>query len=464
MTIARGLAERSHAIRFEDLSQEAVRWAKAVTLDTIGVTLAGAPEDCTQIVRRVATASGVQGPSLLLGTGWRVPVLEAALVNGTAAHALDYDCTSTTMGGHPAVHLVPALYALGEQMEVNGKTFMAALTAGMATEIAIARGAQPLHFLDGWFGTSSIGVFGAAAGASRLLGLGIEQTAQALGVASMLASGVIGNAGTMTKPLGAGHSARSGLLAALLAQGGFTSAPDAIENRRGFLMLFNGPGRYDERAIATGSFDPLHVFKDGLSIKQYPCCGIVQAHIDVLRQIVAEHRLGPDDVQRVDALIHPQRIRHVDRPDPQNNIEAKFSAYYCLALTLVKQCPTLEDFEGTRYNDTAIRRLMARIHVAPDPEGESSAEELGEQFGADVRVTTTDGRSFHARVDEPVGRGKTPLPRALLDAKFLNCAGRVLEPTEASKLLDLLWRFDEVENLRTVSAAMVPLASAGRKK
>ncbi len=457
MTIAQQLAQRLQAIRFADLSDEALYWAKVLTLDTIGVTLAGAREQCTRIGERIAMASGGHGDSLLLGTDRRGPALEAALINGIAAHALDYDCTSTTMGGHPAVHLVPALYALAEQEKTDGRTFLAALAAGMAVQVAVARGAQPQQFLDGWFATSSIGIFGAAAGASRLLGLSAEQSAQALGIAAMLAGGVIANAGTMTKPLGAGHCARSGLLAALLARGGFTSAADAIENRRGYLVLFNGSGHFNEKAIATAPFDPLAALKEGLSIKQYPCCGIVQAHIDILRRLVAEHGFKPEEVERIDALIHPQRIRHVDRPDPQNGIEAKFSAYYCLALTLVQECPTLEDFENGRFREPALRKFMARVHIAPDPAGESSTEELGEQFGGDVRVTSKDGRSYHGRVDEPIGRGRTPLPRNLLDAKFLDCASRVLDSSRATKLLDRLWHLDEVQNIRTVSAAMVPV-------
>lgn len=460
MTIAQELAQRSHDVRFEELPPEAVHWAKVVILDTVGVALAGAVEECTRIVQRVATADGSHGPSVLFGTDRQVAPLEAALVNGTAAHALDFDCGSSTLGGHPTVHLVPALYALSELIEADGKAFIAAFVAGMATQVCIARGAQPQLFLDGWFTSSTIGIFGTTAGACHLLRLPPEQTAQALGVASMFASGIIANAGTMTKPLGAGHCARSGLLAALLARSGFTAASDAIENRRGFLELFNGSGRYDVNAILSGWTDPLDVLTRGLSIKQYPCCGIVQAHIDVLRELIAQHGLVAERVQRVDALIHPQRIRHVDRPDPRSNIEAKFSAHYCLALTILQGCPTLQDFEGARFEDPAIRELMARIHVAPDPAGEASASNLGEQFGASVSVTTTDGRSVCAKIDRPLGGGpETPLPRSLLEAKFMNCAGRVLEPGTVSNLLDVLWHIDEMKSLRSVSAAMVPVSS-----
>lgn len=455
MTIAEQLARRSHAVRFEDLSPEALHWAKVIVLDTIGVTLAGAREESTRIVERIATASGGQGQSLLFGTDRRAPALEAALVNGTAAHALDYDCTSTTMGGHPAVNLLPALYALAEQLQSNGKALIAALTAGMAVEIAVGRGAQPQQFLDGWFPSGTIGIFGTAAGAAHLLGLTVEQTAHAFGIAAMFASGVIANAGTPTKPLGAGHCARSGLFAALLAQGGFTSAADAIENKRGYLMLFNGPGHYNADAILAASFDPVEVLKEGLSVKQYPCCGIIQAHIDLLRLLVSQNQFRPDDVERIDALIHPQRIHHVDRPDPQNSIEAKFSVYYCLALTLLQEGPTLDDFDGSGFRDPGIRKLMARVFAAPDPAGANTAEALGEQFGGDVRVTLKDGRTFHGRLDEPLGRGKTPLSRSLLDAKFLNCATRVLAVKQADKLLELLWDLENVDNIRTLSDAIL---------
>ena len=283
-------------------------------LDTVGVTLAGSREPCVRILERVGTTATADGPCLLFGTNRRATPLDAGLINGTAAHALDFDCSSSTLAGHPAIYLLPPLFALAEQDGANGDDFIAAFVAGLETQARIARGAHPDHFWRGWFPSSTIGVFGTAAAAAHLLGLPARQIAQALGIASMFASGIMVNAGTMTKPLSAGHCARSGLLAALLAADGFTGAVDAIEDRRGFLAVYNGGNNYDVDAILAGWADPLDILDPGVVIKQYPCCGILHSSIDVLHDLVKEHQIGAGDVERIDALLHPDRLGHVNRP------------------------------------------------------------------------------------------------------------------------------------------------------
>ncbi len=186
MTIIEGIADRITDITYDDLPLLAVEWAKMAILDTVGVTLAGAGEPCARIVERVL-ASGA-GECLIFGSDRRAAPLDAALVNGTAAHALDFDDVSNSLGGHPSAPILPALFALGETLDCDGRGFIAAYVAGFETETRIARGVHFHHYEKGWHPTATLGVFGATAACCHLLGLDQKRTAQALAIAASLAS------------------------------------------------------------------------------------------------------------------------------------------------------------------------------------------------------------------------------------------------------------------------------------
>src|SRR3954468_7634134 len=170
VTIIDGIAERIGAIRYEGLPAEAVRWAKAAILDTVGVTLAGAAEPCARIAAGVLGLGQSGGECLIFGSGQRATALDAALINGTAAHALDFDDVSNSLGGHPSAPILPAIFALGEILDSTGREFIAAYVAGFETETRIGRGVNLHHYEKGWHPTATLGVFGAAA-CCHLMGL-----------------------------------------------------------------------------------------------------------------------------------------------------------------------------------------------------------------------------------------------------------------------------------------------------
>jgi 2-methylcitrate dehydratase PrpD len=207
----------------------------------------------------VATAGASKGPCHLFGTTRRASVLDAALINGMACHALDFDISNNPFYGHPAVNILSVAFALGEMLDADGRDLLTAYVVGSQVEFKIARAVQPLHSDLGWFPSGTIGVFGTAATAARLLRLDRDQTARALGVAASFASGVQANAGTMTKSLAAGHAARNGALAAMLAAEGFTGSLNAFEHKEGFLNLFNGVGKYDSAAILRDWGKPFEI-------------------------------------------------------------------------------------------------------------------------------------------------------------------------------------------------------------
>jgi 2-methylcitrate dehydratase PrpD len=454
MSIAGELAERIAGVTYDALPEDALHWAKVAILDTVGCTLAGASEPCARIVDRVTTAGAPMGQCLVFGTDHRVSALDAALINGTAAHALDFDDCSNTLGGHPSAPILPALFALAEMRGTAGTAFIAAYVAGWEAETRIARGINFHHYEKGWHPTATIGVFGSTAACCHLLGLAPEVTAVALGLAATFSSGLKANFGTMTKPLHVGHASRNGLLAALLAADGFTANPGAIEHKQGFLHVFNGAGNFDAEAILHDWGNPWDIVQPGVAIKQYPCCGSTHPAVDAMLALVREHGLTPAMVERVDSWTHPRRLAHTNRPDPQSELDAKFSVQYCLARALLDRRVSLEHFEGDSFRDPAIRTLLQRIHAAPHPDMPMTTTE---HFGAEVRVALTDGRVLTAKVARPLGRGpENPLPVELLEAKFLNCAARALPMDAAERLLAMLRELEDVADLRAVTSAMLP--------
>ena len=452
MHLAHELARRSAALRFEDLPAQAVAFAKVGILDTVGVTVAGSTEPCARIVGEVAAGGANQGKSLVFGTAARAGALDAALINGTAAHALDFDDCNNTLGGHPSAPILPALFALADERPVDGRAFITAYVAGFETECKLASGVNFHHYNKGWHATATLGVHGTAAACCHLLRLDAARTATALALASSLASGLKANFGTMTKPLHVGHCARNGLFAALLAARDFTANAGAFEHNQGFLDVFNGPGTYDVASMLADWGAPFDIVMPGIAIKQYPCCGSTHPALDVMLDLVRTHDLEPDRIARIDAFIHARRLEHTNRPDPQGDLAAKFSVQYCVARALTDRTIRIEHFEGEAFRDPAVRAVLPRVHAAAYTEAQFPADK---HLGAEVRVTTIDGRVLAGKTDEALGRtSANPLPADRLREKFENCIARALPPSRAPALADMIERLDTVGDMRMLSALL----------
>jgi 2-methylcitrate dehydratase PrpD len=447
MTIATELGQRIRAISYADLPPEAIHWAKVGILDTVGVTLAGAAEPCAQAALRVSPEAG---SALVFGSRRRLSVTNAAFVNGTASHALDYDDCSNTLGGHPSAPILPCLFALADGMDVSGAAFIAAYVAGFETETRLARAVNFHHYDKGWHPTATLGAFGAAAAASVLLDLTAGETATALAIAASFASGIKANFGTMTKPLHVGHCARNGLLAAQLAQAGMTASLDAFEHRQGFFEVFNGAGNYNPDAVLRDWAAPLDIITPGIAIKQYPCCGSTHPAIDAMLDLVRDHGLTADNVAHVLSWTHPRRLAHTNRPTVRSALDAKFSVQYCLARAVLDGRVVISQFEDGAYLDPRVAPLMARIEAAAHPA--MSLASSAPHFGAEVRITTVDGRQFIRTVD--IARGRTsanPLPQALLEAKYRDCAARALSADAVARSLALLTAFETLKRVAALS-------------
>lgn len=449
MRIAEKICHFEHAMA----TPLALRQACVAITDTIAVALAGAPESCTQILLKTPGIATAPGKSLIFATKLRTSALDATLVNGTAAHALDYDDFSGVMGGHQSVPIVPALFAVGEERRTSGEKIVLAYLVGVETELRFSRAVNVHHYDKGWHPTSTLGVFGAAAATAYLLDLDIPHTAMALAIAASLANGLKANFGTMTKPLHIGQCGRSGLLATLLAAGGFDANPAVLEHHQGFLNVFNGPGLYDSERLLNNWGHPLEIEDPSIGLKQFPCCGSTHPAIMMMLRLVREEGVHAEDLVDVTILPHGRRLKHTDNPHPASPLEAKFSVQYVVARALLDGNVRLEDFEGNAYNEPAIRRVLDMTTARAHPD---MADDAAEQWGAEVIVTLKDGRKLSRRVDNLVGRGgENPMTRAELWGKFSNCAEKSLTSQQIEPLFERLQQLDRISDINQITMLML---------
>jgi 2-methylcitrate dehydratase PrpD len=427
----------------------AVTRAKQALVDFAGVAIAGADEPVSRLVRGFAARSGGVGKATLIGSGHKAGPLDAALANATTGHALDYDDSNFALGGHPSVTLLPAVLALGEHAGCSGRQVLEAYIMGFEVLIRMARIVNFHHYEKGWHPTATIGTFGVAAAAARLLGLDAARTMSALGLAASMASGIKENFGTMAKPIQVGHAAQKGLMAALFAAEGATASPEALEGRQGFLAVYNGAGNYSDAPL-EGLGQTWELLGSGLMFKKYACCGSTHPVIDAAVDLAVRDDLDADTVGKIHVAINPRRIPHVDRPRVTDSLEAKFSLQYTAAAALKDRGVGLRHFTDAQVNRADLQALAARVEVSGLGHVDSDLSQACE-----LKVTLRDGSTRSIWLAEAHGR-KADDYELFKRTKFLDCAAEMLRPEEAVMLLGRLEAFEDERDIAAVLGAMTP--------
>jgi 2-methylcitrate dehydratase PrpD len=352
--------------------------------------------------------------------------------------------------------MVPALLAAAEAFDCSGRDLLLGHTVGYEVGARIGQAVNFYHTELGWHPTWTIGVFAVTAACARMLNLTTDETETALAMATSLAGGTKSNFGTMTKSLHAGSCARNGLQAVLLARKGFTANPDAFEHKQGFLNVFNGKGNYDVAKATAHWADPLDILVPGASYKLYPCCYSTHAAIEAALNIVRQHgRFTPQEIARVESHTADVRLMHTDRPQPNSELDAKFSVQYCVLRALLDGKVVMEHFENEAYREPAVREALPRVQAIPL---QGVAFDKEDPFNALVKVTLADGRSFESSVIYPLGRtSENPIAFEDLKAKFENCASRVLPAATARAIAQGI---DGMDNLKHVRDLMKQVVSA----
>ena len=418
-------------------------------VDTIGVSLAGASEAPARIVQRVIADEGA-GPSRVLGTTIACSASNAALANGTAAHALDYDDMCFVSLAHPSAPLVPAALAAGELARAPGSALLDAYVVGFEIETRLGRVMNPRHYQRGWHCTSTLGTIGAAAAASRLLGLDATRTAHALSIAASEASGLKENFGTDVKPLHAGLAARNGVLAALLAKNGMTGSGRAIDGPQGFLAAMDSANPTLGAAVADLG-RRWEIVDSGITVKLYPSCAGTHPALDALLDLRRREKFAPEDVERIDIdvdAIVPTILIH-DRP--ATGLEAKFSMPFCAAAAVVFGGVGIDAFEAAQLRDPRVAALMPRVAMRVDPALPGAAPALTQ---ARVTVTLKNGRTLRKGANGARGYPSQPASDEELGQKFLTCARRTLPDDAAIRALEMVRRLESVADVRTITEAL----------
>jgi 2-methylcitrate dehydratase PrpD len=421
--------------------------AARALLDTVGVTLAGAAEPAARIVQRVVEQDG-GGACRVLGTALRASAANAALANGTAAHALDYDDMCFVSLAHPSAPLVAAAVATAEVAGASGRALLDAYVVGFELEGRLGRAMNPRHYQRGWHCTATLGTIGAAAAASRLLGLDAAATEHALAIAASEASGLKENFGTMVKPLHAGLAARNGVVAALLAQAGMTASGAAIAGPQGFLAAMDSEQPSLE-PFAADLGTRWEIVETGITVKLYPSCAGTHPSLDALLDLQRRERFSAADVEAIEIGVDPivPTILLYDRPS--SGLEGKFSMPFCAAAAVVRGRVGIDTFETAVLRDPAILAMQARVTMRVDPTLDASAPSLTQ---ARVTVRLRDGRVLTASANGARGYPERPAGDEELSTKFTSCATQVLSSAQAAEALAQLRAIESVTDVRALTA------------
>jgi 2-methylcitrate dehydratase PrpD len=439
------LARRAAALRPGDLPENVRMLARQCLLDWLAVTLAGAQEELARILVAEAEEQGGKPVASVIGHRLKLPTQQAALVNGAASHALDYDDVNMTMGGHPSVPIVPAILALAEARGASGAAFMTAFVAGYETLCRVGALVSPGHYARGFHNTGTVGSFGAAAAAANLIGLDAEATAAALGIAGTQAAGLKSMFGTMCKPLHAGKAAQNGLLAASLAARGFSSRGDVLDCAQGFADA-ESPDFHPDRALA----DPpggWHLANN--LFKYHAACYLTHAPIECARALRRAPGFAPEAVRAAALTVEHGAARVCNIPAPRTGLEAKFSLRLTTAMALAgRDTASLDSYSEATAGDPGLQRLRDQVAV-------EFARDWPHTL-ATLKVTLADGRVLEARHDSGVPASDLAAQGRRLQAKFMSLAAPVLGEAQAERLGAAVASLEELDSVAELTRLATP--------
>ncbi|MDP2707107.1 MAG: MmgE/PrpD family protein [Burkholderiales bacterium] len=448
------VAEFIVGTRASDIPADVMRLGKRSILDGIGLALAGSVAESGQLVRKHLRSLGcaaTQG-STVIGSSMKLPARFAAFANGVAIHADDYDDTQLAVAKdrvyglltHPTAPALPPVLALGERDRRSGRDVLTAYQVAVEVETKIAEAINPRHYQDGFHSTATVGAIGAAAGAARLLGFSHEQTRRALSIAASQAAGLRENFGTMMKPFHAGRACESGVVAAEFAKLGFTATPIILEAGRGFFKAAGGG--YDPRAIDGKLGNPWTFAFPGVSIKPHPSGSLTHPGMGLMLDLILAHDIRPDEIRKVAVGVNRQNINALIHNRPTNELQAKFSMQFCMAILLLRRKAGLAEFTDEVVNRRDVKAMIERIDYGVHPEAEAAGYE---KMTTIIDIELADGRKISGHADFGKGSPANPMSDDELANKFRECAawGR-LPKAQAEHVIELVFGLERLKNIR----------------
>jgi 2-methylcitrate dehydratase PrpD len=422
------------------LPEAAARVAQTGFIDCIGTMIAGRNEDSVRIL--AGSLAPGDGPATLTFGDRHAPAPEAAWINGTAAHALDYD--DVALRGHPSTVLVPAILAEAEHLGSSGTDMITAYVAGYETWAELFRRDTGLLHQKGWHPTGLYGAVGAAAACAKLRKLDAEKSAIAIALGASQSAGLMANFGTMTKPFHAGKAAHAGIMAARLAEAGFTASTDALEHPQGFLHAISPTGTEDRSSDCKAGTE-WAILSQGLGIKKYPTCYCTHRAIDGMLDLVAGSPIKAGAVESITVSMSDYFATVLRNHQPETGLAAKFSIEFCMASGIVAQRVGLRELTDDFVRRPDIQALMRTVEIVTttqyDPELPGAAPE------DQVTVRLADGRVIAGQpVARATGHPSRPLSEQQLYDKFADC----LDAGASSIPADMLFR--RLSAIRSITA------------
>lgn len=436
-----------------DVPSDVAHLGKRSVLDGLGLALAGAASETGRIARRYLAGLGIatEKGSTIAGSELRVPARFAAFANGISIHADDYDDTQLAVAKdrvyglltHPTAPVLPAALALAERDRRSGRDLMIAYQLGVEVECKVSEAILPRHYQHGFHSTATCGAIGSAAAAARLLGLDRDATRRALSIGATQAAGLRENFGTMTKPFHAGRASESGVVAAELAALGFTASPNGLEADRGFFRAAGGG--YSAEMIDGKLGQPWTFHYPGVSIKPHPSGSLTHPGMALMMDLIRKHDLRPDRVRRVSVGTNHNMPNALIHHRPRNELQAKFSMEFCMAILLLERKAGLEQFTDEVVNRADVQELIQRVSFGMHPEAEAAGFD---KMTTIIEIELTDGGVVKGRADFGKGSPANPMTDEELADKFRQCAawgGLDREQTQA--VLDRVWRIEELADV-----------------
>jgi 2-methylcitrate dehydratase PrpD len=447
MDATKRLAEFVIKTRYRDLPPEAINKGKERILDTLGCMIAGCKEEIAPIMLKHLNMTGGRPEATIIGFGHKTSVMNAALVNGTLGHALDFDDAQVSFHGHPSTVIFPAALSLGEKMHCSGEAILEAFLVGFEVACKVGRGTNPQLYNNGWHATSVVGVLGSASAAGKLLKLDASGMASALGVAASQACGLRENFGTMTKPFHAGKAAENGVVSALLVKNGFTASQQILEAKRGFCAAFSV--QYDLNQIFENLGNPLDIISPGVHTKPYPSCLATHPIIDATLSLVESYDIHPENVASVECGIAPSAFDMLIYSNPVTGLQGKFSAQYAVTAALLHRKVSLEQFTDKQVRDSKSQAMVQKVQVVVHNEMEEAVPP------AMVTIKLKDGREYAKRVDIATGNPEKPMSLNQIIEKYRSCAGAVIGKASIQESLDKILNFEKLDHMSELISLIV---------
>lgn len=444
------IAEFVAGIKYSDLPADVLKRAKEAVVDGLAVTLAGSRTHEGKTIQGYVRSLSAQGKASVIGTALTANAQSAALANGVAGHAHDYDDTQLAerpdrvygLLTHPTTPALSATLPVAQELGASGKETLLAFAAGVEVECKIAEAINPYHYKNGFHSTGTIGVFGAAAAAAKLMGLSAEQTRHALGIAASKSAGIRAAFGTMTKPYHAGAAAENGVVAAKLAGIGWRSDPDALDGKWGFFQVTGG-GCAPE--AIHGKLGNPHTFVDpGVSIKPYPCGSLAHPAMDAMLELVTKHDVRPEQVAEVRLGTASNVLAALRYQMPEDELQAKFSLQFDMAILILERKAGIHQYATEVVRRPDVRTMMAK--VKPYLNAEVEARGFA-RIRSVIEVQLKDGRVLKAEAETSRGTPERPMTQAELEEKFRDCAEGVISRQAQDDVLRMAYGIDKLGSI-----------------